>query len=76
MAELTLFDLNNSEGLVEELNPKESKLILGGQQTFDCDGEDKDYCDAMDEIKERLEEKERNEDEANYSSSKPYLKKD
>lgn len=30
MTEITLFDLNSSQELVEELNLQQSKLILGG----------------------------------------------
>lgn len=76
MTEIKLLNLNSSQELVKELDLQQSKLILGGQKTFDCDGEDKDYCDAMDELNERLEERERNRDEADYSSSEQYLEKD
>ena len=76
MTEIKLFDLNNSQELVEDLSLQQSKSILGGQRTFDCDGEDKDYCDAQEKISEKLEERERNKDEADYSSSEQYLEKD
>ena len=33
MTELTLFDLNSSKDIVEELSQKESKLVMGGYPT-------------------------------------------
>lgn len=68
MTELTLFDLNGSKELVEELSLKESKSVLGGQQTggssdddqnSDCYKEaEESYCDSMEELDKTLERRE------------------
>ena len=57
MAELTLFDLNNSEDLVEELSLDDSKSIFGGHDRDHPDGGrgyERDYSDNKKEEEEEL----------------------
>ena len=65
MSELTLFDLKNSEGLVEDLSLQQSKFILGGQVTGggsdDGGVSEKQKKQMKKDFKEYFERKERRE---------------